>query len=165
MRETRQSTRRHAKRSTRIRIRRKIKEVITIWVSSILKAHLLNSLTSEAKLIQVTGTATKHANKSFLYRFGGFFFHISLGVKGWLGIEWVVGFGGFDYCLLFVVVEARNELESTLLTLILTPLKTNTLFVCGLGYTFLNPTQIILDHFLTYHHSLKMRSQISNLLH
>jgi hypothetical protein len=59
MRETRQSMRGSARQSmrvrtrqnTRIRMRRKIKELITTWVSSILKAPLLNSLTPEAKLI------------------------------------------------------------------------------------------------------------------
>jgi hypothetical protein len=68
---------------------------------------------------------TKHANKSFLSRLEGFFLHISVGVEGWLVIGSVVNFGGFDYCFLFLVVGARNELRSTLLTLILTPLKTN----------------------------------------
>jgi hypothetical protein len=87
----------------------------------------------KAKLIQVTSTAIKHANKSFLSRLGGFFLHISLGVEGWLGIGYVVGFGEFDCCFLFVIVGARNELGSTLITLILTPLKTNTQFVCGFG--------------------------------
>jgi hypothetical protein len=33
---------------------------------------LLNSLAIEAKLIQVTSTTTKQANKSFLSRLGGF---------------------------------------------------------------------------------------------
>jgi hypothetical protein len=80
----------------------------------------------EAKLNQVTNTATKHANKSFLSRLGGFFPHFSLGVEGWLWTEWVVSFGGFDYFLLFVVVGGRNKLGSSLLTLVLTPLKANT---------------------------------------
>jgi hypothetical protein len=118
----------------------------------------------EAKLIKVTSTATKHANKSFISWLGGFFPHFCLGVKGCLGIGWVVGFGGFDCCFLFVVVRDRNKLGSTLLTLILTPLKTNTQFICGLDCTLLNLTQIILDHFLTHQCSLKARSQISNLL-
>jgi hypothetical protein len=87
---------------------------------------LLNSLTSEAKLIQVTNTTTKHANKSFLSRLGGFFLHFSLGVEGRLWIGWVVSFGGFDYFLLLVVVGVSNKLRSTLPTLVLTPLKANT---------------------------------------
>jgi hypothetical protein len=37
-----------------------------------------------------------------------------------------MSFGGFDCCFLFEVGGARNELGCTLLTLILTPLKTNT---------------------------------------
>jgi hypothetical protein len=73
----------------------------------------------EAKLIQVTSTATKHANKSFLSRLGGFFLHISLGVEGWL---WI----GFDSFLLLVVVGSRNKLRSSLPTLVLTSLKPNT---------------------------------------
>jgi hypothetical protein len=63
-----------------------------------------------------------------------------------------------------VVGGAGNELGSTLLTLILTPLKTNTQFVCGFGCTLLNPTQIILNHFLTQNGLLKMCNQIGNLL-
>jgi hypothetical protein len=81
---------------------------------------------TEAKHIEVTSTATKHANKSFLSRLGGFFAHFSLGVEGWLWIGWVVSFCGFDCFLLFVVVGGRNKLESTLLTLVLAPLKLNT---------------------------------------
>jgi hypothetical protein len=38
----------------------------------------------EAKLIQVTNTATKHTNKSFLSRLGSFFPHFLLWVEGWL---------------------------------------------------------------------------------
>jgi hypothetical protein len=72
----------------------------------------------EAKLIKVTSTATKYANKSFLYQFEGFFLHTSLGVKEWLGIGWVVSFGGFDGFLLFVAGEAGNELGSTLLIIL-----------------------------------------------
>jgi hypothetical protein len=118
----------------------------------------------EAKLIQVTGTAIKHANKGFLSRLGGLFPHFSLRVERWLWIGWVVSFGGFDCCFLFMVVGARNKLGSTLLILVLTPLKTNTQFVSGLGCTQLNPTEIIFNHLLTHNHSLKARSQISNLL-
>jgi hypothetical protein len=57
---------------------------------------LLNSLVSEAKHIQVTSTATKYANKTFLSWLGDFFPHFSLGVEGWLGIGWIVGFGWFE---------------------------------------------------------------------
>jgi hypothetical protein len=53
--------------------------------------RLLNSLASEAKLIQVARMATKHANKSFLSWLGGFFPYLSLWVEGWLWIGWVVG--------------------------------------------------------------------------
>jgi hypothetical protein len=75
-----------------------------------------------------------------------------------------VSFGGFDYFLLLVIGGAMNKLGSTLLTLILTPLKTNTQFVCGLGYTLLNLAQAILYHFLTQNSFLKTCSQIVNLL-
>jgi hypothetical protein len=107
---------------------------------------------------------TKHANKIFHSWHGGFFLYFSLGVEGWLLIAWVVSFGGFDYCFLFMVVGARNELGSTLLTLVLTPFKPNTQFVCGPSFTLLNPTQIIRNHFLTHNHSLKTRSKVCNLL-
>jgi hypothetical protein len=80
----------------------------------------------------VTDTATKHANKSFLSWLGGF----SLGVDGWLWIEWVIGFGWFEFFLFFMVVGARNKLRSTLLTLILTSLKLNTQSFCGFGILF-----------------------------
>jgi hypothetical protein len=73
----------------------------------------------DIKLIQVTSTATKHTNESFLSLLGGFFSFLSLGVKRWLWIRWVVSFGGFECFLLFVVVGARNKLGSTLLTLVL----------------------------------------------
>jgi hypothetical protein len=69
------------------------------------------------KLIQLTSRATKHANKNFLSQLGGFFPHFSLGVERWLWIGWVVSFGGFDCCFLFVLVGVRNKLGSTLLTL------------------------------------------------
>jgi hypothetical protein len=112
----------------------------------------------------VTGTATKHANKSFLSRLGVFFPHYSLGVEGRLWVGWVVSFDGFDYFLLLVIGGAMNKLGSTLLTLILTPLKTNTQFVCGLGCTLLNLAQVILYHFLAQNSFLKTCSQIVNLL-
>jgi hypothetical protein len=63
-----------------------------------------------------------------------------------------------------MVARARNKLMSTLLTLILTPLKTNTQSVCGLGCALLNSAQILLDHFLTQISFLKTWSQIGNLL-
>jgi hypothetical protein len=63
-----------------------------------------------------------------------------------------------------VVVGARDKLRSTLLILVLTPLKTNTQFVCGFCGTLLNSTQIILNHFLAQNSSFKASSQISDLL-
>jgi hypothetical protein len=160
----RRSTRVKARWNMRIRMRRKINKLITIWVSSILNMPPLNYLPSEAKLIQVTSTATKHAKESFLSRLGGFFPYFSLWVEGWLWVGWVVSFGGFNCYFLFVVGRARNKLGSTLLTLILTPLKLNTQFVCGLGCTLLYPVQILLNHLLTQHGFLKTYSQIGNLL-
>jgi hypothetical protein len=124
----------------------------------------LNSLTTEAKLIQVTSMVTKYANKSFLSSLGDFFPHFSLWVEGWLWAGWVVSFGGFDYFLILVIVGARDELRSTLHTLVHAPLKTNTQPVCGLGCTLINMTQIILNRFLTHNRPLKMRSHVSNLL-
>jgi hypothetical protein len=112
----------------------------------------------------VNSTATKHANKSFLSRLRGFFSYFSLWVEGWLWVGYVVSFGGFDCYFLFVVGGATNKLRSTLLTLILTPLKSNTQSVCGLGCTLLNPTQVLLNHLLTQHGFLKPDSQIGNLL-
>jgi hypothetical protein len=75
-----------------------------------------------------------------------------------------VSFGGFDCCILFMVGGARNKLGSTLLTLILTPLKPNTQSVCGFGCTLLNSAQILLDHLLTQSSFLKTCNQIGNLL-
>jgi hypothetical protein len=72
--------------------------------------------------------------------------------------------GRFDCCFPFVVGGSRNKLWSTLLTLILTPLKPNTKSVCGFGCTLLNPAQILLNHLLTQSCFLKMCSQIGNLL-
>jgi hypothetical protein len=118
----------------------------------------------EAELIQVTSTATKHANKRFLSWLGGFFPHFSLGVERWLWMGWVMSFGGFDCFLLLMVVGARNKLGSTLLTLVLTSLKVNIQFVCEFGYTLFHTVQVILNHFLTHHSSLKTRSQVGNLL-
>jgi hypothetical protein len=115
----------------------------------------LNSLMLEAKLIQVTSRATKHANESFLSRLGGFSLHISHWVEGWLWIGWVMGFGWFDCFFLFVVGGARNKLGSTLPTHILTSLRANTQSVCGFGCTLLNPAQILLDHFLIQSSFLK----------
>jgi hypothetical protein len=163
-RSVRQSMRVRAKRNTRIRPRQKINELITIWVSSILKAPLLNSLTPKVKLIQVISIATKYANKSFLSQLGVFFPHFSLGVEGWIWIGWVVSFGEFDCCFRFVVGGAGNELGSTLLTLILIPLKINTQFVCEFSCTLLHPTQVLLNHFLAQNSFFKTCSQICNLL-
>jgi hypothetical protein len=118
----------------------------------------------KAKLIQVTHTATKYANEGFLSRLGGFFSHFSLRVEGWLWVRWLVSFGGFDCCFLFVKGGAGNKLESTLLTLILIPLKINIQFVCEFGCTLLNPTQILLNHFLAQNGFLKTNSQISDTL-
>jgi hypothetical protein len=75
-----------------------------------------------------------------------------------------VSFGGFECFLLLVVVGARVELRSTLLTLVFTPLKANTQFVCGFGCTLLNLAQIILNHLHTQNVLLKTCSQISDLL-
>jgi hypothetical protein len=124
----------------------------------------LNSLPPEAKLIQVTSTAKEHANKSFLSRLRSFFPCFSLWVEGWLWIGWVMDFSWFECFLFFMVAGARNKLRSTLLTFLLTPLKPNTQFVCGLDCTLLNPAQILLDHFLTQSSFLKSSSQIGNLL-
>jgi hypothetical protein len=82
--------------------------------------------------------ATKHVNKSFLSWLGGFFPYFSLWAEGWLWVGWVVSFGGFNCCLLFMVGGARNKLGSTLLILILIPLNPNTQSVCGFGCTLLN---------------------------
>jgi hypothetical protein len=112
----------------------------------------------------VTCTGIKYANKGFLSWLGGLFSHFSLRVEGRILVGWVVSFGGFDCFLLLVVGGAGNGLESTLLTLILTPIKPNTKFVCGFGCTLLNPTQIILNHLLTHNGLLKTCSQIGNLL-
>jgi hypothetical protein len=125
---------------------------------------LLNSLTPKAKLIQVTSMTTKHAHKSFLSQLGGFFPHFSLRVEGRLWAGWVMCFGGFDCFLLLMVGRAGNEFGSTLLTLILIPLKTNTQFIYEFGCTLLNPTQIMLNHLLTQNGLLKTCSQISDLL-
>jgi hypothetical protein len=109
-------------------------------------------------------TATKHANKGLLSQLECLFPHFSLRVEGRLWVGWVVSFVGFDYFLLLVVGGAGNELGSTLLTLILTPLKTNTQFVYGFGCTLLNPSQIIINHLLTQNGLLKTCSQVGNLL-
>jgi hypothetical protein len=129
-----------------------------------LKVPLINSLAPEAKLIQVTSTTTKHTHKSFLSRLGGSFPHFSLGVEGWLWIEWVVGFGWFECFLFFMVAGARNKLRSTLHILFLISLKLNPQSVCEIGCTLLSPTQVLLSHLLTQFGFLKMSSQISDLL-
>jgi hypothetical protein len=74
----------------------------------------------------VTITVIKYANKSFISRLGDFFPHFSLRVEEWLWTRWVVSFSGFDCFLLFVEVGGRNKLKSSLLTLVLTPLKAST---------------------------------------
>jgi hypothetical protein len=91
----------------------------------------------------VTGTTTKYAYRSFLYQLGGFFPHFFLGVEGRLWVGWVVSFDGFDYFLILVEGGARDKLRSILLTLVLTPLKANTQFICGFDCTLLNPAQVI----------------------
>jgi hypothetical protein len=163
-RSARWSTRVKARQNMRIRMRWEINKLITVWVSCVLNMSPLNSLTPEGKLIQVTSTATKYANKSFLSWLWGFFPYFSLWVEGWLWVGWVVSFSEFDCCFLFVVGGDENELGSTLLILILTPLKTNTQSVCGFGCTLLNPAQILLNHFLAQNGFLKTHSQISDLL-
>jgi hypothetical protein len=119
---------------------------------------------TEAELIQVTITATKHANKSFVSWFGGFFPYLFLRSERWIWIRWVVSFDGFECFLLFVLVIARNKLRSTLITLVLTSLKVNTQFICGLGCTLFHMVQVIPNRLLAHHSSLKTTSQIGNLL-
>jgi hypothetical protein len=160
----RRSTRVKVRQNMRIRTRRKINELITIWISSILNTSPLNSLLPEAKLIHVISTDTKHAHKSFLSQLGGFFLCFSFWVEGWLWIGRVMGFGWFECFLFFMVAGGRNKFRSTLLTLLLTSLKPNTQSVCGLGCTLLNSAQILLDHFLTQTSFFKTCSQIGNLL-
>jgi hypothetical protein len=118
----------------------------------------------KAKLIQVTSTTTKHANKSFLSWFGDFFHHFSLWVEGWLWIGWVVSFGWFECFLFFMVTGVRNKLRSTLLILFLESLKPNPQSVCRFGCTLLNLTQVLFNHLLTQFSFLKMSSQIGDLL-
>jgi hypothetical protein len=76
-------------------------------------------------------------------------------VEGWLEIGWVVSFDGFECFFLFVIIGDRNKLGSTLFSFILTSLQTNTQFICGFSCTLLNSTQVLLNHFLTHHGSLK----------
>jgi hypothetical protein len=75
-----------------------------------------------------------------------------------------VSFNEFDCYFLFVVGGARNKHGSTLLTLILTPLKHNPQSICGLGCALLNPAQVLLNHLLTQNSFLKASSQVCNLL-
>jgi hypothetical protein len=63
-----------------------------------------------------------------------------------------------------MVVGARDELRSILLTLVLTPLKGNTQFICEFVCTLLNLAQILHNHFLTQNSLLKTCSQICSLL-
>jgi hypothetical protein len=116
---------------------------------------LLHSLASKAKLIQVTHTVTKHANVNFLTWIWSIFLHTSLGIEGCLWIGWVVAFGWFECFFLFVIIGARNKLENTLFTFILTSIKTNTQFICGFSCALLNSTQILLNHFLTHNGSIR----------
>jgi hypothetical protein len=160
----RRSTRVKGRRNMRIRTRQKIDKLITIWVSNILNMPPLNSLPPEAKLIQVTSTATKHANKSFLSQLRGFFPCFSLWVEWLFWIGWIMDFGWFECFLFFMVAGARNKFRSTLFIFLLTSLRFNPQSVCGLSCTLLNPTQILLDHFLTQSNFLKASSQIGNLL-
>jgi hypothetical protein len=46
--------------------------------------------------MQVTRTATKHANVNFVTLIWSIFLHTSLGVEGSFGIGWVVGFVWFE---------------------------------------------------------------------
>jgi hypothetical protein len=87
-----------------------------------------------------------------------------IGLKNDFRVGWVVSFGGFDCCFLFVVGGARNELVITPLTLIPTPLKANTQSVCGFGCSLLNPTQVLLNNFFAQNSFLKTCSKIGNLL-
>jgi hypothetical protein len=87
-----------------------------------------------------------------------------IGLKDSFRVGWVVSFVAFDYYFLFIVGGARNELGSTLLTLILTPLKANTQSVCGFDCSLLNLTQVLLNNFFAQNSFLKTCSQISNLL-
>jgi hypothetical protein len=59
---------------------------------------------------------------------------------------------------------ARDKFGSTLFTLVLTPLKANTQLASGLGCTLLNPTQILLNHFLAQNSFLKTYNKLGNLL-
>jgi hypothetical protein len=113
--------------------------------------------------MQVTSTAIKHTNKSFLSCLGDFFPHFSLWVEGWLWIGWVMGFGWFE-CFLFFMVVGASTILVALFSPLFSSLKSNTQSVCGFGCTLLNPTQILLNHFLTQNSFLKTCSQISDLL-
>jgi hypothetical protein len=127
-------------------MRRKINKLITMRVSSIIKAPLLYSLMTKPELIQVTSTATKYINKSFLSWLGYFFLYLSLGVERWLWIGCVVSFGGFECLLLFVIVGGRNKLRNTLLTHVLTSLRANTQFyvdLIALSFTWFKSSSII----------------------
>jgi hypothetical protein len=64
---------------------------------------------TEAKLIQVTSTATKYTNKRFLSQLSDFFPHCSLGIEGWLWIIWIMSFGGFDCFLLLEVASSLSK--------------------------------------------------------
>jgi hypothetical protein len=111
---------------------------------------LLHSLVSKVKLIQVTRMATKYANVNFLTWIWSIFLHTSLGVEGWLGIGLVVGFNGFQCFFLFVIIDARNKLGSTIFTFILISLKTNTQIIFGF---WLQSPQLDSSHLQSFSHS------------
>jgi hypothetical protein len=71
----------------RIRMRWKINELITIRVSSTIKAPLLNYVTLKAKLIQVASTTTKHAKKASSLDLGDSLFTSLLGLKDGFGLD------------------------------------------------------------------------------
>jgi hypothetical protein len=62
----------------------------------------------------MTSTATKHTNKSFLSRLGGFLPCFSLWIEGWLWIRWVMGFGWFECFLFFMVAGAMKKLSTAI---------------------------------------------------
>jgi hypothetical protein len=146
---------RKMRRSIRRNMRQKINKFIMIRVSIIVYMPLLHSLAPKEKLIQVTHAVTKDANINFLTSLWSIFLYTSLGIEGWLGIGWVVGFVGFECFFLFMIIGDRNKLRSTLFTFILVSLKTNTQFVCGFSFTLLNSIQVILNYFHTHPGSLK----------
>jgi hypothetical protein len=67
---------------------KKIKKLITIWVSGIIKTPPLNPFLPKTKLIQVTRMTTKHARKGLLSQLEGCFPRFSIRVEGRLSIGW-----------------------------------------------------------------------------